>query len=865
MGAVMSAALTWLCLLVTQAAADARAQAKIADEKSKLAITNSDLAKASQIIAEQKTVEAERNMNIAAVLLLGSNPHPSTGRSMRALLKSFELARDIDRLDMVMPQLHEAVRYLAAEPFWPFELEGHFDSSCVSFSPSGEYLLSGGQDYTYRLWSLRVPEGSFVPAARPPKVLTCEVDGESLAVDWGKGDLLAGGTSHYNSICLWHKDATGEWTLREKLQPLDSPGNADISTVAFSPSGNLLAAGSTDGSLIVWNVSSASSPAAPRVLVPANETEAEFVQYRAVAWSPDDAYLITGGIDRVLRVWEVEGGAVVATNPTTTDINAVDVLADGGVDDWETLRIAAVTDLYDSESFVLFLALEKVGTGNVSLRVVQSIPGAVDQKGVAWSPDNGSMLAVTGDDYRVHLWALNQTDGTATTRLHDMQLSYDVVSRSRSLAWGRQSPAQHHPATSVDILAAATANGAIYMFQRAPDLRDLGPRLDRMYCHLAYEAGLKHSVRGQAITSDMSKLATSAFHGTICIFRRDPNTLRWRNTEVLGGYGAKGVAPKRAVVWSPDNSLLAVGSDDGMLYVYGFRGNEEAVEVAAFIAHESACRFVSFDPTSRYVVSSGDRSDPTILIREVGAGPERELRLPLHTHQVRCVTWIAAAFGEASSAAMGVIASVGDDGGIRVTEIQRAADGKLSLTRTVAPGAAEAGRYVSLAWGAASGLLAAGDTHGGVTLWRRSDSWGGEWNDTHHSNSHTASVDNLVWVRSSLVSGSKDMAMGVVEVDPVTKRVVRNYKTDVDCRIPFAVEESRREGGGPRVVCLRARSSVAGDKWTDPELPVTVEAETVLVGFDHQYDLFQKMVYGRLSLDDLAALGYQDLARLAAP
>jgi WD40 repeat protein len=357
----------------------------------------------------------------------------------------------------------------------------------------------------------------------------------------------------------------------------------------------------------------------------------------------------------------------------------------------------------------------------------------------------------------------------------------------------------------------------------------------------------------------VSKLATGAYHGSVCIFKRDPDTLDWHNTHLLRADDPQGLAAKRNVEWSPDNNLLAVGSDDSMVYVYDFRGGEP-VEVVAVVAHDSACRHVSFDPTSTYVVSSGDRSDPTILIRQVD-NSQNELRVALHTNQVRTITWIAS-FSTADGPSSATVASAGDGGVIRVLEIQRAGDGSLSLSRSLELGALQTDRYASLAWGAEAGLLAAGDTYGFVTLWGMSNNSAGEWSMLYQSAGHTAAVDKLQWLGSTLVTGAKDLAMGIVEVNHSTKEVVRTYKTDVDCRRPFAVDDGIVDV--PRVVCLRGGSSAAGNKWSDTQLPVTIEVETVLVGFDYQYSLFQRMVYGRLSLADLSALGYQDLTRIAS-
>lgn len=827
-----------------KAAGEAREQAAIAEEKSKLATLSQHIA--------------ERNVNLAAILLLGGSVEPNSGRDKRALLKAFEVARDIDRVDMVTSQLQSAVRHLAYEPFWSFELEGHINARAVKFSPDGRFLLSGGGDYTYRVWPIVFQQGSFMPVPLAPEMLTC-VDGESLTVDWSVKGLIAGGNGDHNTICIWEQLA-GVWTLREKIRPAGSPDVADVWVVSFSPTGNHLAAGSSDGGLYIYDL--ITSPSTVRTIVAANETSALEEQFRAAAWTPDERYLITGGIGRELKVWDLQhesGAEVVIRHSTNGDVTSISVFVEDemgdGSSEWSSLRVAVASDMSDSKSYTWFFTLEQAAGGGVVLDLEHNVE-VESAEDAQWSPVDGSLLAISAQDNFVQLWnvdtAVNQTTGSTFYTLNHSQLVYDVVTRPRSLTWGRQPPSDVHILQPVDMLATATASGTIYIFQRAVDLRERGPRLDRLYCHLAEERGVKHSVRGNAVSSDLTQLVTSAFHGSICFWKRDPETLKWANTHVTRVNDVEQVQAKREAQWSPNNELLGVAVDDGSVIIYDMTG-EEPVEVSHFTTHQSATRVVAFDPSSQYATSAGRSEDPTVLVWRVRA-PVLQLRMVGHTDVIRHVEWVSGFDVDGAA----TLASVGDDSVIRIWDIQRADNGELSLTSSMELGRMEGARYAHCQASTAVGLLACGDTSGEVSLWkiRKGDE---AWALVHRATVHTTTVDRVQWLGGTLVSGSKDETLNHIEVDPVTWDVLRTYKTNVDCRKPFAVLDGITV---PRVACLRTGSNAAGHQYSDMEAEVTVEVEQVLVGFEDQFSIFRRMVYGRLDLSDLVAMGYQDLTHV---
>jgi WD40 repeat protein len=149
----------------------------------------------------------------------------------------------------------------------------------VAFSPDGRLLASGSGDNTIKLWE--VASGSEVRTLSGHT--RCQFRGvqprraaPGLRLH-GRHDQAVGG---------------GQWQPRaHPLRP-----HHWVESVAFSPDGRLLASGSWDNTIKLWDVATGREV---RTLTGHTDT------VNSVAFSPDGRLLASGSYDNTIKLWDI--------------------------------------------------------------------------------------------------------------------------------------------------------------------------------------------------------------------------------------------------------------------------------------------------------------------------------------------------------------------------------------------------------------------------------------------------------------------------------------------------------------------------------------------------------------------------------
>ncbi len=148
----------------------------------------------------------------------------------------------------------------------------------IALSPDGEHLASTGEDGEIHFWSLT--DGEFKHTLRDHRSNVLD-----LAITPDNQVLISAGL---DGVKIWDLQRYRPLYTLTAFQP--------IAHLALHPNGQILAGGTPEGQVLLWNLRSGEAVTS----IPAHDSE-----ITALAFSPDGESLITGSGDRTLRLWDL--------------------------------------------------------------------------------------------------------------------------------------------------------------------------------------------------------------------------------------------------------------------------------------------------------------------------------------------------------------------------------------------------------------------------------------------------------------------------------------------------------------------------------------------------------------------------------
>ena len=224
--------------------------------------------------------------------------------------------------------------------------------------------------------------------------------------------------------------------------------NSHDGLVAFSSDGGMLASGSVDSTIRLWDVSTGKMI---RTLT------GHTAPVDSVAFSPDGRMLASGSMDDTVKLWDVDTGKLIRTLLILRTLEWVDSVAFSP--DGLTLASGACDHT---------IKLWNVGTGKL-IRTLTGHTGPI--LSVAFSPD-GRMLASGSGDHTIKLW--NVTTGklirTLTGHMDEVwSVAFSPNGRTLASGAGDETVKLWDVATGKSICTLEGHTGSVYSVAFSPD------------------------------------------------------------------------------------------------------------------------------------------------------------------------------------------------------------------------------------------------------------------------------------------------------------------------------------------------------------------------------------------------------------
>lgn len=309
-------------------------------------------------------------------------------------------------------------------------LEDHRNSvNSVAFSPDGQRLASGASDGTIKIWDVNSGSCQTFECDSPVLSIVFSPDGQQLvsglydqiqvwdikessfylqtsksfnhqvySVIFSRNGRFAFGLSN-GVVGVWDMESTYLQTFKGHKKP--------VLSVVFSPNNQLLASGSSDGTIKVWDIISGAC---------LQTLEGHKKSINSVIFCPNGHRLTSGSSDSTIRVWDIDSGVCLQT-----------------LEDHESV-VKSVVFSPDGQQLAS-------GSGDGTVRVWDIESGTCLRtfKGHNFSINsvafslNGQQLASNSNDTTVRIWDVKSDDHLQSQEGHEDYVSSVIFSPNGQL------------------------------------------------------------------------------------------------------------------------------------------------------------------------------------------------------------------------------------------------------------------------------------------------------------------------------------------------------------------------------------------------------------------------------------------------
>jgi len=379
--------------------------------------------------------------------------------------------------------------------------------------------------------------------------ITSSQTGEHWAAISRRGEVLVwkpGDAGRQTLHRAWHAHTALAWTL------------------VFSPDGRMLASGSWDGTVKLWDVASGALLWLGRHASHVNR----------VAFAPDSSVLASGGNDATVRLWDAHSGTLLQTLPHPGPVSVITwspngqllISADleGAIRVWETQASKLLTYVHTLAEHATWV------------------------DGLAFAPD-GRTLASASYDGTVKLWDVTttqQADGTGGGAwVHLRETLNTGMARMHRIAWSPNGR----------FLASCSFERTIWLWDA------------EQHSYRAPLQGHSAAVYDLAFTPDSRTLISGSQDGTLRVW----DVATGQCTRVMESY----TGSLLGVDWSPDGAQLVSVGTEGLVTIHAVTGGEP---IKTLRGHMNAVFGVGWSPNGLWLASS--ELDNAIRLWETTSG-----------------------------------------------------------------------------------------------------------------------------------------------------------------------------------------------------------------------------------------------------
>jgi len=537
---------------------------------------------------------AVKQQKIAAAMILSSHLAPGNTAEARALGRALELAKEMGETDLIMSPLSETVTALSKNSYWPFDIRGFEDRvESVSFSPDGKLLAAGSGDNTIKITPIVMDRHSLLPTVARSSIIDCHDHVDKVA--WSpSGSYLAAACNGvdskgniYGGVKVWSVQipvddvADGKYDLMYELKHSNR-----VHTLAWSPTSDVLTAGDDDGFLKAYLIAEAvTNGKEPEMM----ELMDDDFSIRGLDFSPDGEQIAIGTTENIVILLDV------------SDMSAPEMVANG------TMHRGDVTTVAFSPGGSMLVSGSNDGT--IYVYDMDNVTGELTIKHTL-PPHDTSVQAVTFGSPTLFA----STGYDSTVRIYEVVNPGGSDERIRLMETLHQPNIKFNSLSFVDgefpMIAAGTRSPHALLWTKARDLGIRGPQFFKLQCSQELKRKFGEGVfevRAADWNAESTLFAASSVQGYVCIWESArPGDDRWNLIAALQipGSGERHI-PARSIKISPDNSMVAVGTDRAGVHVWK---RDDAVWglVREHFQHTNDVNVLAWSPDSQFLASGSE-------------------------------------------------------------------------------------------------------------------------------------------------------------------------------------------------------------------------------------------------------------------